>query len=254
MVPGYDSQARSVSLNGCLLEGDAGAEKRMLLRKRRAILISVLLQILVVAALLLIPLLGKGENLATRLFVPTVPYAPAGHPPQPNTRQTTATSSHPIYEFSEPRYIPARIPTLGSTEDFIGSPDGPAIPGAPTRNGIPGGQTDLPARVQPPPQPPPPPPQTIRVSAPVQAAMLLHRVDPVYPFFAIQTRREGRVELHAIISTDGTIQSLEVISGDPLLIPSALAAVREWRYRPTILNNQSVSVDTHITVIYTLSH
>jgi outer membrane biosynthesis protein TonB len=62
------------------------------------------------------------------------------------------------------------------------------------------------------------------------------------------------VELHAIISTKGTIESLEVISGDPLFIQSALAAVREWRYHPTILNHQPIEVDTRITVIYTLSH
>jgi protein TonB len=84
--------------------------------------------------------------------------------------------------------------------------------------------------------------------------MLIRRVEPLYPQLAVQLRREGRVELHAVISTDGSIQSLEVISGDPLLIRSALAAVREWRYRPTILNGQPVEVDTHITVIYTLSH
>ena len=84
--------------------------------------------------------------------------------------------------------------------------------------------------------------------------MLIRRVEPVYPSLAILTHREGRVELHAIISTDGSIQSLEVISGDPFLIQSALAAVREWRYRPTILNGQPVEVDTHVTVIYTLSH
>jgi periplasmic protein TonB len=62
------------------------------------------------------------------------------------------------------------------------------------------------------------------------------------------------VELRAVIATDGTIQSLEVISGDPLLIRSALDAVRDWRYHPTILNGQPIEVETHITVIYTLSH
>jgi len=83
--------------------------------------------------------------------------------------------------------------------------------------------------------------------------MLIHRVDPVYPPLARQLRREGRVELHAIIAMDGSIQALEVVSGDPLFLQSALAAVREWRYRPTILDGQPVEVDTHVTVIYTLS-
>jgi protein TonB len=62
------------------------------------------------------------------------------------------------------------------------------------------------------------------------------------------------VELSAIVATDGTIQSLDVISGDPLLVRSALDAVWEWRYRPTILNGQAVEVESHITVIYTLAH
>ena len=79
---------------------------------------------------------------------------------------------------------------------------------------------------------------------------MVHRVEPVYPFLAIQTRRSGRVELHAIIATDGTIQSLQVVGGDPVFIRSALDAVRQWRYRPTILNGQPVEVETTITVIY----
>lgn len=85
-------------------------------------------------------------------------------------------------------------------------------------------------------------------------AQLIRRVEPIYPVLCIQIHREGRVELHALISTTGTIESLEVISGHPLFIQSALAAVREWRYRPTILNGRPIEVDTHITVIYTLSH
>ena len=87
-----------------------------------------------------------------------------------------------------------------------------------------------------------------------QMAQLITRVEPRYPQLAIQIQREGRVELHALISTEGRIESLEVISGDPLFIQSALAAVREWRYRPTILNGRPIEVDTRITVIYTLSH
>ena len=85
-------------------------------------------------------------------------------------------------------------------------------------------------------------------------AQLVNRVDPVYPPLAIHTRHEGRVELHAVIAADGTIQSLEVVSGDPFFIQSALSAVRQWRYHPTILNGRAIEVDTRITVIYTLNH
>lgn len=84
--------------------------------------------------------------------------------------------------------------------------------------------------------------------------MLVRRVEPMYPVLARQTRREGRVELHAIIGTDGTIQSLQVLSGDVMFIQSAKDAVLQWHYKPTILNGQPVQVDTTITVVYTLAH
>jgi protein TonB len=83
-------------------------------------------------------------------------------------------------------------------------------------------------------------------------AMLIHRVEPIYPPLARQIHREGRVELRAIIGTDGTIQSLQVISGDPMFLNSAIEAVQQWRYRPTILNGQPVEIDTYITVVYTM--
>ena len=85
-------------------------------------------------------------------------------------------------------------------------------------------------------------------------AQLITRVEPIFPILAMQTHKEGRVELRALIAPEGKIESLEVISGDPFFIQSALSAVRQWRYRPTILNGRPVEVDTHITVIYTLSH
>ena len=82
--------------------------------------------------------------------------------------------------------------------------------------------------------------------------MLIHRVEPMYPTLARQIGRAGRVELRAAIATDGTIQSLQVVSGDPLFYQSALDAVRQWRYRPTVLNGQPVEIDTFITVIYNI--
>jgi protein TonB len=83
-------------------------------------------------------------------------------------------------------------------------------------------------------------------------AMLIHRVEPVYPTLPRQLGRGGRVELRAIIATDGTIQSLQVVGGDFLFYQSALDAVRQWRYTPTVLNGQPVEIDTYISVIYTM--
>jgi protein TonB len=84
--------------------------------------------------------------------------------------------------------------------------------------------------------------------------MLVHRVEPTYPPLAIQTHREGRVELRAIIATDGSIQSLQIVRGDLLFYQSAKDAVSQWRYKPTILNGQPVEIDTYITVVYTMKH
>jgi len=85
------------------------------------------------------------------------------------------------------------------------------------------------------------------------AALLVNKVTPVYPPLARQTRISGTVRLHAIISKNGSIQSLEVISGHPLLVRAAMDAVQQWRYKPTLLNGEPVEVDTTIDVIFSLN-
>lgn len=94
---------------------------------------------------------------------------------------------------------------------------------------------------------PPEPPTRVRFSH-LSEALLVHKVDPVYPRPAILTHTFGAVKLHAIIAKDGTIQSLSVTSGNPLLVQAALDAVRQWRYKPYILNDVPVEVETFITV------
>lgn len=75
---------------------------------------------------------------------------------------------------------------------------------------------------------------------------------PIYPQLAKQAHIEGTVVLHAIIAKDGTISNLQFISGHPLLMKAAIDAVRQWQYKPTLLNGESVEVDTTITVVFTL--
>ena len=162
----------------------------------------------------------------------------------------------PACRFCQPQNIPPTVvthdqATTADRDDTLGDP----IPGLPTSPGITSGS--IPTNPHPVHQPQEDiTPQIHRrsISELTQMAQLIRRVEPIYPPLAIQIHREGRVELHAIISTAGTIESLEVISGDPFFIQSALAAVRKWRYRPTILNGRPIEVDTRITVIYTLSH
>lgn len=86
----------------------------------------------------------------------------------------------------------------------------------------------------------------------MDAGSLIHDVKPVYPHIALETRTEGTVVLHALISREGTIESLQVVSGHPFLAHAAVEAVRQWRYRPYILNGEPVEVETQITVNFKL--
>ncbi len=96
-------------------------------------------------------------------------------------------------------------------------------------------------------------PQRIRVSMGVQAGLLIRKVQPAYPPLARQARIQGTVLLQAEISKNGTIENLRLISGHPMLAPSAIEAVKQWKYRPYILNGEPVEVETQITVNFTLS-
>ena len=95
-------------------------------------------------------------------------------------------------------------------------------------------------------------PKRIRVGGNVQAANLVTKVTPVYPPLAKQARIQGTVQFSVIIGKDGHILTLDLVSGHPLLAPSATEAVRQWVYRPTLLNGNPVEVATVIDVNFTL--
>lgn len=92
------------------------------------------------------------------------------------------------------------------------------------------------------------PPTPKRVISHAMEALLVHRVEPVYPRTAVLINLQGEVKLHAIIAKDGSVQSLSVTSGHPILAQAAVDAVRQWRYRPYVLNGEAVEVETLITV------
>jgi len=96
-------------------------------------------------------------------------------------------------------------------------------------------------------------PTRVRVSQGVTAGLLTRKVQPTYPPLARQARIKGAVVLQAEISKEGAIQNLSLISGHPMLAPDAIDAVKQWRYRPYILNGEPVAVETQITVNFTLS-
>ena len=120
------------------------------------------------------------------------------------------------------------------------------------------------AHMMPPPRPPAPPTPKpsnniaksdgpMRVSKGVQDAKLLRRVVPMYPPIAISARVQGTVHLIGIISKDGTIRDLQVVSGHPLLVRAALDAVRQWVYAPTLLSGEPVEVMAPIDVNFILN-
>ena len=93
----------------------------------------------------------------------------------------------------------------------------------------------------------------LRVSSEVQAAKLLRKVTPEYPYLAKVARVSGTVRLTGTIAKDGSVQQLLALSGHPLLVKAALEAVRKWAYQPTILNGVAVEVITAIDVTFTLN-
>jgi len=245
------------SLNSCLVEGDPEQERRARRGKLRAVLFSIVAQVLSLAALVVFPLLSKGERI-TFERAPLPPYPRFGSHERRPTTGPHPTRLHPschclvlntavrpvvtqdLRQSSSTNEPPDTGPNMGGP---TGIPDG--NPFAPANNGpklvVEDGGKD--------------PHKPTRVSVGhIEPALLVHRVEPTFPRLGIILRHETHIELHAIISTDGSIQALEVLSGDPLFYPSSLDAVRQWRYRPTYLNGQPVEVDTHITVIYTLNH
>jgi len=96
------------------------------------------------------------------------------------------------------------------------------------------------------------PPKKVNISAGVAQGMLLQKTMPVYPPIAKAARVSGTVVLQATITKSGTIEGLKVMSGPPMLVQAAIDAVKTWRYRPYLLNNDPVEVDTTVNVIFTL--
>ncbi len=236
-------------LNGCLVDGDSEQLKRERKIRRRALAISISLQAIALAVILLMPLLGKPAVISWNV-VPVPPYYSR---PTPMRVVETQIIRHRNFKPTTPT-VPTHIPTtidMTPEPDPIGDPMPPQgtidITGA-----IP--MTESRATTQPPPptEPKPKTPKVVHLSQ-IDASRLVYRIEPTYPVLAKQIGKSGKVELHAIIGEDGAIQSLEAVNGDPMFFASAMQAVKQWRYTPTMLNGQAVKVDTYITVIYNMT-
>jgi periplasmic protein TonB len=230
-------------------------------KKPVTVLLSAVFQLVFLGILLLIPLIYTDAlpktMMATMLTAPPPPPPP---PPPPAAVQVVKVRPQvhlmDAGKLMAPKVIPKEVkiikeeaePDMGAIGAVGGVPGGVA---GGSMGGVLGGVIGGVGTAPPPPKPRPTGP--VRVGGNVQAARIVNRVQPVYPPLARQTRISGTVRLHAIISKDGTIRELEVLSGHPLLQQAALDAVRQWRYQPTLLNGEPVEVDTTIDVIFSLN-
>jgi periplasmic protein TonB len=221
-------------------------------------LISFSLQALVVSCLLFLPLLYTEGLPRLAMLAPLLAPAP---PPAPLPASRHAISvAHVQSNLAGTQLLaPSRIPpdvtmleetvpppavdasALGGVSHEIGDPNARGT----VLDSVPGSNLTVAL-------PPPPAEHHFRVSR-MMEGNLVHRVQPDYPALARQVRVQGQVVLRAMISREGLIENLQVLSGHPMLIPAAVGAVRQWRYRPYVLNGEPVEVETQVTVNFVLS-
>jgi protein TonB len=227
---------------------------------------SFLLNALAIAGLLAVPLLFTEELPKTQLMTFLVAPPPPPPPPPPPAAQAVKVVRQIQSDMlatgalRTPTRIPEKVQMIKEEDAPPPMPtsSGGVVGGVP--GGIPGGQLggviggiisstshlNVPklALVT---------PQRVRISQGVTKGLMIHRLEPQYPPLAKAARVQGDVVLKAIIDKDGNITDLQMVSGHPMLVPAAIAAVRQWRYKPYLLNGQPVEVETTITVIFALS-
>ncbi|HEY4838964.1 MAG TPA: energy transducer TonB [Candidatus Acidoferrales bacterium] len=253
------------ALTSCLVDADGNTLGSAGRARRKALGVSALVQFCTLVALLIVPLFATGTRLIIHAtnFVPLPPYSggPKRDLPHPQ-QQATGSRNAIILNVTRdlgptPIRPPIKIPPTVATDPNGGGASAPILIG----HGVDGGGSDGPPNLleglgdksgpEPPrPEPAPvlPPRKPIVVSQGVQLALLVHRVEPIYPSFARQAHREGTVELRATISSDGVVRDVQMLSGDPVLAQAARDAVAQWRFRPTMLNGVAVEVITFVTV------
>lgn len=234
-------------------------------RKPWTVVVSFIGQMAVIGLAILAPLAGT-DALPHRSWV-FLPEPPRALPHPPATAATRQAKLVPSQITRKGLVLPTRIPDkaiiLQDPEPVLSADHEAGVPGGfGGSNGSGNGVIDslvIPASTAPPPpipavRPPvsPAPPKRIRLGGIVEEGKPISGPRPIYPPLAKQARVEGTVRLEAVISREGTILNLRAISGHPLLIPAALAAVAQWVFRPTSLNGDPVEVATEIEVHFTL--
>jgi len=214
-------------------------------------------QAALLACLLLLSLFYT-DALPMRTLVSSL-EAPPPPPIAPAPVQTVRAATQPSELHNGTLLPPSRIPShIAMVHDQPGLADNDAqpFPLVPYGTGNGTGNTTMNELLREVPVAPPRvvTPQKVRVSSGVAQGLLIRQVKPQYPPLALQAHVQGMVVLQAVIGKDGSVQELHVISGHPLLTGAALAAVKQWLYRPYYLNNEPVAVDTQISLNFTLSN
>ena len=224
-------------------------------KRGRTTMVSFVLEAVIIIIMILIPLMFT-EALpdAMRMTFLAAPPPPPPPPPPPAIVHVVKQVETDIVnnQLRTPTKIPKKIEKI--VEDEAPPPQMGVVGGVP--GGVPGGSMggviggiigNTPTAV------PKIAVQRIRVSAGVSQGLLLRKTSPVYPAIAKNARVQGAVILAAVIGKDGSIQNLHVVStASPLLNQAAIDAVREWKYRPYILDGEPVEVDTTVTVNFVL--
>lgn len=216
-------------------------------RARWTTLASFTLQAMLLSVVLIVPLMYP-DALAIiapkNISIPIFSSMPQPPPPQDNANNRVA--SRPT---AAVHYVAPGDPKLPFGKPRVNGDEWQTFPPAPGPMGSTPALTDIGVATP-----------VVRSAVPLKPitlshpdpASLIYRVQPVYPHIALITHTQGTVILRAIISKEGNVESLQLVSGSPMLSAAALDAVRQWRYRPYLLNGEAVPVDTQITVNFRL--
>jgi len=224
-------------------------------------LVSFALQVVIVGVMVLIPLIFTEALPKTQLM--TFLVAPPPPPPPPPPAAAPVKVVHQVQtdiingQLRTPTKIPQKVqmikedeapPPVMTTTGVVGGVPG-GVPGG-SMGGVlgsiasAGSVAALPKIAT---------PQRVRVSSGVQSGLLVRKVQPMYPPLARQARIQGTVVLQAQISKNGDIENLQLVSGHPMLAPAAIEAVKQWKYKPYLLNGEPVEVETTVQVNFSLA-
>lgn len=237
-------------LDDCLIDGEAGTRRRRSSMRQRAVAAALIFEGILVTGLALWPLFTPATP-PPRFMITSVPYlsgARLRRTMRVSGQNVSRTKTTPVPDFS--RLATARV--MRTTGSAIQNTPIPAIPdsgpqafdgilGAPKSFGGRPLALSAPANLQ-----------VIRRSEQIQESQLVTRVTPAYPEIARAAHITGTVELLVVVGRDGSVLSVQVLRGNPLLAAAAKQAVEQWRYRPAIVDGRPVEVEARVTVNFVM--